>query len=161
MRLHHRLGGMMVLKRWRCLLQHLVLGAVALCLVSTSVLAAEAVTFDQLYKSFGVRGMEFSDRLLVLRGQAVSIEGYMAPPLKAESNFFVLTREPVSLCPFCQSDAEWPVDIVVVYLKGAAPLVGQGDKVRVSGRLDVGSWTDPQTGFVSQIRITDAAYSRV
>lgn len=130
------------------------------CLVATSGQAAETLTFTQLYKSFGVRGMEFSDRLLALRGKTVSIEGYMAPPLKAESNFFVLTREPVALCPFCQSDAEWPADIIVVYLNGAAPLVGQGDRVRVSGRLDVGSWTDPQTGFVSQIRIADAAYSR-
>lgn len=130
------------------------------CLVATSGQAAETLTFAQLYKSFGVRGMEFSDRLLALRGKTVLIEGYMAPPLKAESNFFVLTREPVALCPFCQSDAEWPADIIVVYLNGAAPLVGQGDRVRVSGRLDVGSWTDPQTGFVSQIRIADAVYSR-
>jgi hypothetical protein len=124
-------------------------------------MAAETLTFAQLYKSFGVRGMEFSDRLLALKGRTVSIEGYMAPPLKAESDFFVLTREPVSLCPFCQSDAEWPTDIVVVYLKGEAPLVGQGDKVLVSGRLEVGSWTDPKTGFVSQIRIADAAYRRL
>jgi hypothetical protein len=132
-----------------------------LCLAPAPVIAAESLTFAQLYKSFGVRGMEFSDRLLALKGRTVSIEGYMAPPLKAESDFFVLTREPVSLCPFCQSDAEWPTDIVVVYLKGEAPLVGQGDKVLVSGRLEVGSWTDPKTGFVSQIRIADAVYRRI
>jgi hypothetical protein len=134
-----------------------LIGAGALWL-SPRRAAADTLTFDELYKSFGVRGMAFSDRLLALRGRPVSIQGYMAPPLKAESDFFVLTREPVSLCPFCQSDAEWPVDIVVVYLKGAAPLVSQGEKVTVSGRLEVGSWTDPQTSFVSQIRIVDAAY---
>jgi hypothetical protein len=138
----------------------LIAGAALLGLAPTCASAAETLTFDQLYKSFGVRGMEFSDRLLALRGHTVSIEGYMAPPLKAESDFFVLTREPVSLCPFCQSDAEWPADIVVIYLEGAATLVGQGDKVAVKGRLDVGSWTDPQTGFVSQIRIADASYRR-
>lgn len=138
-----------------------MVGAGSFCFAAPSSQAAEKLAFDQLYKSFGVRGMEYSDRLLALRGAPVSMEGYMAPPLKAESNFFVLTREPVSLCPFCQSDAEWPADIVVVYLKGAAPLVGQGEKIVISGRLDVGPWTDPQTGFVSQIRVTDAAFRRV
>jgi hypothetical protein len=132
------------------------LGAVLLARPASA--ATETLTFDQLYKSFGVRGAEYSDRLLALRGKIVSIEGYMAPPLKPESDFFVLTREPVALCPFCQSDAEWPLDIVVIYLKGAAPLVSQGEKVSVSGRLEVGSWTDPNTGFVSQIRVVDAAY---
>jgi len=138
----------------------LLIGACGLCLSISVAHAADGITFDGLYKSFGVRGMEFSDRLAALRGKAVSIEGYMAPPLKPESNFFVLTREPVALCPFCQSDAEWPVDIVVIYLKSTAPLVSAGDKVSVSGRLEVGSWIDPQTGFVSQIRIVDASYHR-
>jgi hypothetical protein len=122
--------------------------------------AGEGLSFDGLYKSFGVRGLEFSERLLALRGKPVSIDGYMAPPLKAESRFFVLTREPVALCPFCQSDAEWPDDILVIYLKGVEPMVSAGEKVRVEGRLEVGSWTDPETGFVSQIRIVDAAFRR-
>lgn len=133
-------------------------GAALLCLASEPAGAADELTFDQLYKSFGVRGMAYSDRLLALRGGRVSIDGYMAPPLKAESNFFVLTREPVALCPFCQSDAEWPADIVVIYLNGTAPMMSGGEKVHVTGRLEVGSWTDPQTGFVSQIRIADASY---
>jgi hypothetical protein len=139
----------------------LLIGASLLCLAVPPAQATERIAFDGLYKSFGVRGLEFADGLLALRGKAVSIDGYMAPPLKAESDFFVLTREPVALCPFCQSDAEWPTDIVVIYLKGAAPLVSAGDKVSVSGRLEVGSWTDPQTGFVSQIRVVDASYSRI
>ena len=139
-----------------------LVGAFGLCLFASFSVAhaADSIAFDGLYKSFGVRGMEFSDRLAALRGKAVSIEGYMAPPLKPESNFFVLTREPVALCPFCQSDAEWPVDIVVIYLRSTAALVSAGDKVSVSGRLEVGSWIDPQTGFVSQIRIVDASYHR-
>jgi hypothetical protein len=119
-----------------------------------------ALTFTQLYKSYGIRGYEYSDTLLSLKGRDIIIHGYMAPPLKPESSFFVLTREPVALCPFCQSDAEWPADIVVVYLKSASPLVSAGDSVAVRGRLEVGSWTDPETGFVSQIRVVDAAYRR-
>jgi len=37
-------------------------------------------------------------------------------------------------------------------------MVGGGEPVVVSGRLEVGSWTDPQTGFVSQIRVVDATF---
>jgi len=120
--------------------------------------AATLLSMTELYKSFGVRGFEFSDRVLALRGDVVTMQGYMAPPLKPESTFFVLTREPLALCPFCQSDADWPVDIVVVYLRRASPLVNAGERIMVTGRLEVGSWTDPDTGFVSQIRIVDASY---
>ena len=107
-----------------------------------------------------MRGYEFSDALLALEGKPVTMRGYMAPPLKPESKFFVLTGEPLALCPFCQSDADWPADIVVIYLERTAPMLGGGDPVTVTGRLEVGSWTDPESGFVSQIRIVDAAFRR-
>ena len=136
------------------------LGA-ALALLATRAKAAEWIAFDTLYKSFGVRGFEFSDRVVALKGQEVTLSGYMAPPLRAESAFFVLTREPLAICPFCQSDADWPVDIVVIYLKGETPLVSAGAKIAVTGRLDIGSWTDPDSGFVSQIRIANASYRRI
>lgn len=116
------------------------------------------IAFDGLYKSFGVLGFEFSDRVTALRGQEVRMIGYMAPPLKPESRFFVLTREPLAICPFCQSDADWPVDIVVIFMKEETPLVSAGRKVAVTGRLEIGSATDAQTGFVSQIRLVDATF---
>jgi len=118
------------------------------------------IMFEQLYKSFGVRGYAYSDALLAARGKQVVMRGYMAPPLKPESRFFVLTRQPLALCPFCQSDADWPADIVVVYLKNASPLVSGGERVVASGELEVGSSVDPDTGFVSQVRIVDATFRR-
>jgi hypothetical protein len=122
--------------------------------------SAEFFTFDTLYKSIGVRGIEYSDRLLAAKSRRITITGYMAPPLKAESTFFVLTREPMAICPFCQSDADWPNDILVIYMAEATPLVAAGAKVAVTGRLEVGSWTDPETGFVSQLRLRDASYRK-
>jgi hypothetical protein len=115
--------------------------------------------FDGLYRSRGVRGLEFSEALLALRGQAVAMTGYMAPPLKAESSFFVLTAQPMSLCPFCASDADWPDDIVVVHLAASSPLTAAGSRLTVTGRLEAGSATDPATGFVSLIRLMDARYA--
>lgn len=118
--------------------------------------AAEPLSFDTLYKAVGVLGIKYSDKALALKGQSVQMRGYMAPPLKPESNFFVLTREPVSVCPFCASDAEWPVDIVVIYLKGTLAPVNFSKRIAVDGRLEIGSWIDPHTGFVSQVRLVDA-----
>ena len=135
-------------------------GALALLAPAAAVADVAPLSFEQLYKSFGVRGYEFSDLVLALNGKPVFMRGYMAPPLKPESRFFVLTRQPLALCPFCQSDAEWPVDIVVIYLKSASPMVSAGEQVVVTGRLEVGSWTDPESGFVSQIRISDASFRR-
>jgi hypothetical protein len=146
----------------RNLLLHAGIAAIAIAL-GRAAPAAELtpLTFEQLYKSVGVRGLQFSNLVLSLKGQMVVMRGYMAPPLKAESRFFVLTREPMAICPFCQSDADWPVDIVVVYLDRATPMFGGGEAVAVLGRLEVGSATDDETGFVSQIRIVDAVVRRI
>lgn len=118
--------------------------------------AAPALAFGDLYARFDVLGLAFSDRVKALAGAEVAMRGYMAPPLKPESDFFVLTREPLAICPFCQSDADWPLDIVVVYLRGAVPMAPAGARLVVTGRLEVGSWTDPETGFVSQVRLVGA-----
>jgi hypothetical protein len=148
----NHLGGTVAGGRGRWLLPFV---SVAL-LTASDAYAAETLTFDSLYQSIGVLGVRYSERALSLRGQTVRMRGYMAPPLKPESHFFVLTREPVAVCPFCASDAEWPVDIVVVYLGGTLASFNFSQRIEVEGKLDIGSWTDPQTGFVSQVRLTGA-----
>lgn len=119
--------------------------------------AASSLSFDELY-SFSVLGMSFSDKVLSLEGENVEIEGFMAPPLKAKGNFLVLTKKPVSLCPFCNSDADWPSDIVVVYLEKSEIFRQLNRTITVTGRLELGSYTDPETGFVSQLRLVEAKY---
>ena len=84
------------------------------------------------------------------------MRGYMAPPLKPESKFFVLTREPVAVCPFCSSDAQWPSDIVVIYLSSTLAPLNLSQRIEVTGKLEMGSWTDPESGFVSQVHIVNA-----
>ena len=133
-------------------------GALALLATPTRAAVQDRLTFAGLYKSIGVRGMEFSDQVRQRAGQLVAIRGYMAPPLKAESRFFVLSSEPLALCPFCQSDADWPVDIVVIYLNRVMPLLSAGQRIDVEGRLELGSWQDPESGFVSLLRLVEAEY---
>ncbi len=119
------------------------------------------LSFDSLYKSVGVLGTQYSERAKLLKGHTVRMRGYIAPPLKPESTFFVLTREPVAVCPFCSSDAQWPSDIVVIYLKATLGPVNFSQRIEVAGRLEMGSWTDPENGFVSQVRIVDAEVSKL
>ena len=122
--------------------------------------AGNMIAFGQLYASFGVLGLTFSDKVKELEGKPVSMQGFMAPPLKAEANFFVLTEVPLSLCPFCSSDADWPDDIVVIYLDRAQTFEQANGLIEVRGMLEVGSWTDPETGFVSLLRIVGADFRR-
>jgi len=108
-----------------------------------------------------VLGLTFSDKVKSLAGQQVSMRGFMAPPLKPEAKFFVLTEIPMSICPFCSSDADWPDNIVVVYLDAARDFVQANAPIEVQGTLEVGSWLDPETGFVSLLRLVDAEFSTV
>ncbi|WP_373696658.1 hypothetical protein [Microvirga yunnanensis] len=119
------------------------------------------LTFEQLYGSVGVLGMTVSDRVKQLSGRRVLMKGFMAPPLKAEAAFFVLTKMPMALCPFCSSDADWPSDIVVVYLEEKQTFVQSNATITVDGLLEHGSWTDPETGFVSLLRLTHAHFQTV
>jgi hypothetical protein len=120
--------------------------------------AEKSLKFDEFYSSIGVLGLVFSDKVKDLAGERVAVDGFMAPPLKVESDFFVLTKMPMSLCPFCSSDADWPADILVVYLKKRQTFVQYNAIIHVQGVLEYGSWTDSNSGFVSLLRLRDAVF---
>jgi hypothetical protein len=103
-------------------------------------------------------GAEFSVQARSLNGQEVAIQGFMAPPLKAEAAFFVLTKLPLAVCPFCDTELDWPTDIVLVRLRRQQDWVDFNQPIRVRGTLDLGTEIDPETGFVSRVRLVDAAY---
>jgi hypothetical protein len=123
--------------------------------------AAVPLTFDELYATQGVLGLKFTEKVKSLSGQDVVMRGFMAPPLKAEAKFFVLTEIPMALCPFCSSDADWPDNIVVVYLDEKQTFVQPNAPIDVDGTLEFGSWTDPETGFVSLLRLRHATFRTV
>lgn len=129
--------------------------------VRASAASVSRLGFEELYGQVSVLGLAFSDKAKSLEGQPVRMQGFMAPPLKAEAQFFVLTEIPMSLCPFCSSDADWPDNIVVVYLDEKQTFEQANRMIDVTGRLEVGSWTDPETGFVSLLRIVDASFASI
>jgi hypothetical protein len=122
----------------------------------TSAVAAVQIGFDDLYE----RETVLTDRIQELKGEIVEMRGYMAPPLKAEAKFFVLTRTPMAVCPFCETEMQWPDDIVLVLTEDVSSAVPFNVPIRVTGQLDLGFETDPETGFVSLIRLEAAEFER-
>jgi hypothetical protein len=135
-----------------------LIGLSPLLLARPALAATATLTFDELYGKISVLGLEYSSKVKELAGRDVTMSGFMAPPLKAEASFFVLTEIPMSICPFCSSDADWPDNIVVVYLDEKQTFVQPGTRIDVTGRLEMGSWTDPETGFLSRLRLRGARY---
>ncbi|MDR2080320.1 MAG: hypothetical protein LBP54_00330 [Campylobacteraceae bacterium] len=123
--------------------------------------AQDIITFDELYDGVGVMGLSISQKVKSLSGKKVAIDGFMAPPLKAKSNFFVLTKMPAALCPFCSSDTDWSSDIVVVYLKEYQTFVQYNAIIRAEGILEYGSYTDKNSGFVSLLRLREAEFKKL
>jgi hypothetical protein len=106
------------------------------------------------------RDMTFSDLALANEGQRIDVDGFMAPPLKAESTFFVLTKMPMAVCPFCEPGQTWPDDILAVYARRVVDVIPFNVPMRASGILEMGDYTDPELGFYSRVRLSDATYER-
>lgn len=117
---------------------------------------AASLDFSDMYSGASSEGLVFSDTLNSLNGSEVTMTGFMAPPLKPSINFSVLTETPMAVCPFCSTDADWPYNMVVVYVNGSVDALPYDQEVTVTGTLDLGSYMDGDTGFVSQVRLLDA-----
>ncbi|MGZ9811365.1 hypothetical protein ACXN5S_12960 [Pseudoroseicyclus sp. H15] len=118
--------------------------------------ATEPVKLRDLYN----RDMSFSDLALSLEGAPVTLEGFMAPPLKANSTFFVLTKMPLAVCPFCETEAEWPDDIAAIHTARVYDVQPFNVRLNTTGILELGTETEADTGFVSRLRLVDARFSR-
>jgi hypothetical protein len=119
--------------------------------------AAERISIAELWAAGG----EFSGRAKQLAGKAIELRGYMAPPLKPEVDFFVLSNLPMAVCPFCDSAATWPEDIVLVFLNRPVRAIPYDRLISVHGTLHIGTETDAATGFVSRVRLRDSKYAKV
>ena len=133
-----------------------VTGALALSAARAHARDGGTVRMRDLYN----KDLSFSDYARSVEGERISVSGFMAPPLKAESSFFVLTKRPMAVCPFCESEAEWPDDILAVYTKRTLEVVPFNVRIVASGELALGSYRDPELGFVSRVRLVNAAYGR-
>ena len=118
--------------------------------------AGERVRLRELYE----KDLSFSALARVLEGERITVSGFMAPPLRAESSFFVLTKRPMANCPFCNDASDWPDDIVAVYTKRPVRVLAFNIDILVHGRLELGDHRDPDTGFFSRLRLVGAVAER-
>jgi len=123
---------------------------------ATAARASENVTFADI----AIADDKFTDKAKRLAGKAVEMRGYMAPPLKPEIEFFVLTSLPTAICPFCDAAAAWPDDIVLIFMSRPIRALAYDRLIKVSGTLEIGTDTDEGTGFVSRVRLRGSSYSR-
>lgn len=113
-----------------------------------------SIRFDEFYDGFNLRtGLTLSDKLVSLDGLMVEMQGYMAPPLKPELDYFVLTRVHLAFCPFCTTAGDWPDDIALVYMPEGVTTIATDRPVRVVGRMEIGQSVDQETGMVSLVRL--------
>jgi hypothetical protein len=103
---------------------------------------------------------DFSALARELNGTRISMQGFMAPHLKVDSDFFILSNTPVETCPFCASEGDWIDSIVFVRMRRKQEAVDPGVVIRVEGKLEIGPEKDAETGFFSKIRLTDAEFTR-
>lgn len=67
----------------------------------------------------------------------------------------------MAVCPFCDSQMDWPDDIVLVMLDEMVAFTPFNRRIQVTGRLEVGFVKDAETGFVSFVRLIGADYGQV
>lgn len=135
--------------------------ALALPLAPPRAFAVPAVPAVLKFRDLYQRGRTLTPQAEALSGQQVSMVGYMAPPLKPEISFFVLTKLPMSVCPFCESEAQWPDDIVLALTDHPVRPVRYTDLIRATGQFETGFQTDPDTGFVSFVRLRMTEYEKL
>ena len=109
----------------------------------------------ELYNQDG----SFSSRADELKGTRIAMQGFMAPHLKVDSDFFILSNAPVETCPFCASEGDWIDSIVFVRMREREEAVDPGALIVAAGTLEIGPATDAATGFVSRVRLVDATFA--
>lgn len=112
---------------------------------------ARAVEFEQLFEGLGSFEMRYNPRAAALSGQAVEIEGVLAP-VHLDADRFLLTDRP-GQCADCS-----PVPVPAIFLPDL--YVPKGNRpgetwVRVRGILRFG-FEVRADGYASFIRIEDA-----
>jgi len=133
------------------------LAALPLLGVASPALAAPTrIRMGQLYDYDN--DMAYSELAHTLAGTEVELQGFMAPHLKVDSEFFILSNQPVETCPFCESEDAWIDTIIFVVMRERQEAINPGLLIWTRGILDIGTAVDEATGFVSRVRLLDADF---
>jgi hypothetical protein len=140
---------------WAATVAGVGISAISATSIGAQAEAPLSLKFSEFYDA-STTPLQFnlSEKLLSANGRRVAVSGWVAPPLKPDLDFFVLTRRRLGVCPFCSSSADWPEDIILVTLTDFSYRnSGEPEPVTVTGLLEVGEATDETTGFFSLLRL--------
>ena len=91
-----------------------------------------------------------------LKGKPVTITGYMATLSPLSGEYIYLMNLPYQSCPFCVPNTQQLANTMAVYAKKGAKFDYTDRPVRVTGRMELGSFTD-EYGYEYNYRLVDAA----
>jgi len=140
-----------MLTRRSCLIAALALGV-----AGPAQAVTQRIRMFELYNDDGT----FSPLAQELKGKRISIQGFMAPHLKVDSDFFILSNTPVETCPFCASEGDWIDSIIFARMRTKQEALDPGTLILVEGMLEIGPERDEETGFVSKVRLTDVEFRK-
>ena len=123
--------------------------------------ATRSLALDNLYKNPDMPGVDYRPKVLEAAGQRVAVKGFVVPhTADSAAPFMVVSAEPLIGCPHCMASLDLPPDSVIAYFKEQPKLADIGLKITVEGTLELGSRSDPKTGFISAIRLVEASVQR-
>lgn len=124
--------------------------------LSKALGAEDALPLDlaSLYQTDG-GGLDFAPHVLAAASRLVIVTGYVAPHLQPGAPFHLVSHVPLSACPHCLGNRTLPKGTAAFYpLKENGASYSPGaDPVSLKGYLELGAKVDPQTGFVTTIRL--------
>ena len=100
------------------------------------------------------------ETLTALDGKAVTLTGYMATLSPLSGDYIYLMNLPYQSCPFCVPNTQQLANTMAVYAAGGSKFTYTDRPVRITGRLELGDFTD-EYGYAYNYRIVDAAYEAV
>jgi len=98
-----------------------------------------------------------SERFKSLKGEKVSIEGWMGEVLHLRQGWFLLIKEPGGECPFCTEDESFWNEILIVFVDDPSTLRYTKEPLLVEGTLDVGIKID-ESNYKTMFRLYDATF---
>ena len=90
-----------------------------------------------------------------LKNKPVTITGYMATLSPLSGEYIYLMNLPFQSCPFCVPNTQQLANTMAVYAKKGAKFEYTDRPVKVTGKIDLGSFTD-EYGYEYNYRIVDA-----
>lgn len=98
-----------------------------------------------------------SEKFKSLKGDKVSIEGWMGEVLHLRQGWFLLIKEPGGECPFCTEDESFWNEILIVFVDDPSTLRYTKEPLLVEGTLDVGIKID-ESNYKTMFRLYDATF---